>query len=146
MNFIKNRERGQAGVSTFFQKHNFLENGSLKICATKKCLNLLCILFFFNKNVSKKMCNKKVHSDELCKKYGKRAGGRQHIFLDAQLFRKWFSKKLCNKKVLKSTLYFIFFIQGGRFQQKELGQHIFFVGGYCYNPLFPHKKTRNHHS
>ena len=76
------------------------------------------------------MCNKKVHSDELCTKYGKRAGGRQHIFLDAQLFRKWFSKKLCNKKVLKSTLYFIFFIWGGRFQQKELGQHIFFVGGH----------------
>ena len=72
------------------------------------------------------MCNKKVLGDELCKKYGKRAGRLQHIFLDAQFFRKWFSKNLCNKKVPKSTLYFIFFIQGGRFQRKEWGQHIFF--------------------
>ena len=56
------------------------------------------------------MCNKKVHDNELCKEYEKRAGGREHIFLDTQFFRKWFSEILCNKKVPKSTLYFIFFI------------------------------------
>ena len=47
MNFVKNRRRGQAGVDTFLKTHNFVENGYLQICATKKCLNLLCIFFHF---------------------------------------------------------------------------------------------------
>ena len=38
MNFVKNRQRGQAGGDTFLQMHNFIENGSIQICATKKCL------------------------------------------------------------------------------------------------------------
>ena len=128
---------------------NFQRTSYQKIVRLKKCANarlpsfhifykvhchalFYCTFFgdiFVNENVPKKMCNKKVHGDELCKKYEKRAGGRQHLFLGAQFFRKWFSKNLCNKKVPKSALYFIIFIQGGRFQQKELGQHIFFVGG-----------------
>ena len=46
MNFVKNRRRGQAGVDTFLQMHNFVKRFCLQICATKKCLNLLCTLFF----------------------------------------------------------------------------------------------------
>ena len=38
MNFVKNRRRRQAGGDTFLQMHNFIENGSIQICATKKCL------------------------------------------------------------------------------------------------------------
>ena len=38
MNFVKNRRRGQAGGDTFLQMHNFIENGRIQICATKKCL------------------------------------------------------------------------------------------------------------
>ena len=33
------------------------------------------------------------------------------------------------KKCPKASLYFLVFFQGGRFQQKEWGQHIFVVGG-----------------
>ena len=47
MNFVKNRRRGQAGVDTFLQMHNFVKSFCLQICATKKCLNLLCIFFNF---------------------------------------------------------------------------------------------------
>ena len=47
MNFVKNRGRGQAGVDTFLQMHNFVKSFCLQICATKKCLNLLCIFLIF---------------------------------------------------------------------------------------------------
>ena len=47
MNFVKNRGKGQGGVDTFLQIHNFVEKLYLQKCATKKCLNLLCIFFNF---------------------------------------------------------------------------------------------------
>ena len=74
------------------------------------------------------MCNKKVHSDELCKKYGKRAGGRWHIFLDAQLFRKWFSKKLCNKKFLNLLCILFFLFRAGDFSKKNWDNTFFLWG------------------
>ena len=47
MNFVKNRRRGQAGDDTFLQMHIFVKSFCLHFCATKKCLNLLCIFFYF---------------------------------------------------------------------------------------------------
>ena len=46
MNFVQNMERGQAGVSTFFLAHNFLENGSLKFMQQKVLKSTLYFIFF----------------------------------------------------------------------------------------------------
>ena len=39
--------------------------------------------------------------------------------------------------MLKSTLYFIFLFRAADFRKKEIGQHIFFVGGHWVNQLSP---------
>ena len=108
LNFEKKYKIGQDSENNafFYEHHQHQSKLYIQKCATKKCT-----------------------LRQFVKSYKKGQGG-----VDTFLQIHNFAENGClqiyaTKKCPKASLYFLVFFQGGRFQQKEWGQHIFVVGG-----------------